>query len=777
MWLTDFSIIFSGHGEDSLGNIQSYTTSSISQVNSEKLLSSANEDPHVRLKSLEGDISSKQNTDVPQRQRKMSEGSRTQLLVTHSSSAGNIPSISDTKEPIRVNHVVKSLRETGRSRSLDSDNRTDGNTEKRNEVADLYPWRRSKLQEGQESPRGSRSGPTPKEAAAPIDVTHSEPIKPSLKLVGKRIESTPSGAPPPYPIYVQHERTMEQGPAVSMTMRTVPVAPVSSSGPAQGHIMVQADNAPRPVAQVVGQAVSSASPDNRFATMPAGASGSPENRYATVPAASSSSPDNRNSAYVPPGPEDIYFSASDPDLVDIPMPAVKEMVADLNRRLESIAAQHPHLAELGQNYGQPTQNPASGSSSEKEIIINTPPATDIDALKQRIFGAQGVDQANYQKLYDIKSPLSSPTAQRKIYVSADFGKGQRKVHFAEPIEASVHEIPRQERREKRREMNRQLERELHSLGDVRDRTEAVKAEIDMAKQHLLNISQSSVFGPSGSHGKPAAVSIHSAAVTRAPPTHRHSVAGDPSSGGISVSISHRKGPGGPSPTQTFTLPAAQPGHPQHFRYTISGRKSSQPYAIQYSFPPSYEESLRLRRGRQRSLDESMASVVQAAAAEHYLRTASGPISPTMVQRNPYMDTWPRRDMPSPSPYHPGSLTPQQYMTVPSPKGSLSPSPDSMQSRTMRALETQAYARTSPLMSPTPPFPTSPQNSLSPTQHDQSLDTTQSKSFKALEAHLLEGGRQRTPESTPLSVQVLGQPSQGKMIIFSMPLLDILPCFA
>ena len=46
-----------------------------------------------------------------------------------------------------------------------------------------------------------------------------------------------------------------------------------------------------------------------------------------------------------PRPEDIYFSAAAPDLVDIPMPQVKEMINDLNRRLEAIAAQQPKIAE------------------------------------------------------------------------------------------------------------------------------------------------------------------------------------------------------------------------------------------------------------------------------------------------------------------------------------------------------------------------------------------------------------------------------------------------
>ena len=138
-------------------------------------------------------------------------------------------------------------------------------------------------------------------------------------------------------------------------------------------------------------------------------------------------------------PGEMYFAVEGANVELMSMPAVKEMVADLDRRLEAIAVQHPKIAqrlssaaEPGLAYGHYTAEarmPARGSL-EREIFIDSAPSV-----------GRAPDAYGYRRSLSANvSPARSPALSPALSPSLSPRGSQRRVHFAEPLEQSVIEI-------------------------------------------------------------------------------------------------------------------------------------------------------------------------------------------------------------------------------------------------------------------------------------------------------------------------------------------------
>ena len=478
--------------------------------------------------------------------------------------------------------------------------------------------------------------------------------------------------------------------------------------------------------------------------------------------------------YHSPRLDDIQFSTGGPDIVDIPMPAVKEMVEDLNRRLEAIAAQQPQIAqpptaqELGLSYLNVRNRTVSEEEDpEREIFIDTRPANvALESFKQKYLANSDDPFSNtYQKLYDVTSPVNSPTMHRKTYSPIDRAspnsRNQRRVHFADPPEQSVIEIEGRSRRRKDRRKDRDRQ-EPASLPLASHEQQAADTS-----QYSLTWSPSSSTAPTShaegpvpyaSSSMPGPIMIerpaqksggHTYAAYDAMLTHPESATPSnypteptlpgayastspvQSPGQISVSITHKKGDQAAPTRLAFTLPSAQPGQPTHFRYTMSGTAPQQGQArlhqqpqhsdsgLTYSLPPRYEDSMRTMSygypHPSHAYDDPryMEELARAQAGQRTFGQISGQAQ--FAQPDPlYVDTTA------------GPMSPQ---------------------------------RTSPIY-------TTQGNPLygyraSPTETE---DAIQSKSFRALEAHYTDGGsRPEEPGGDPnMRVKVLGSPSQGKL---------------
>ena len=262
------------------------------------------------------------------------------------------------------------------------------------------------------------------------------------------------------------------------------------------------------------------------------------------------------------------------------------------------------------------------------------PDSTLESLKQRLFGTDITTSATFQKIYDVSSPLTSPpppsattSVSTERSPSPKNTLAQRRVHFADPPAQSVIEIePREsmKRRERSRDSLPVARRDAVGLGSQISRPDTltvpsrhtpasqkslsetevdsqIKEEIyakysrlksDIARETLLSPNRNpQTYTRSIIPGAYASVNSQSAPAT------------SPSgSRGINVSIIHQKADyTSPTAQYSFTLPQAQPGH---FRYTISARKPSDPVSFEYSVPPSYEESMRMRSVLQVILETS-----------------------------------------------------------------------------------------------------------------------------------------------------------------------------
>ncbi|ELU13464.1 hypothetical protein CAPTEDRAFT_216189 [Capitella teleta] len=392
--------------------------------------------------------------------------------------------------------------------------------------------------------------------------------------------------------------------------------------------------------------------------------------------------------YLRPQILEHHFMGAAPDLADIPMPAVKEMVADLNRRLEAIAAQHPKIAntpgqqhqELGLSFvdsrGMSTVKPRYGQGAYSrevgnEIFMGAPSLTkqDLDQLKQRLLspGREAFAVPSDRRL----SPHSlSPAPGRRRFslpggsLSPRSSGAARKVHFAEPVESSVIEIePRWPRRRfdpqgTIPEPTTQQYSSASSLAQKLDRIELENAlaSAAMKKSRALLDPQRNA---TAKHTPPKQTAEAPSGYTQTPregvvPIHAHkpqlsegilsAQTGQKSPNQISFSV--QKGKGGVRTTVvSFSIPpGVSGGAPSQIAYSISpGASHDQPFRIEYHNPPSYEEAMQYARNEQMRTSpkpDNSRPVTYSGFDSHLLSSASNrPSSPRTVP--PHLHPHPR----------------------------------------------------------------------------------------------------------------------------------------
>lgn len=273
-------------------------------------------------------------------------------------------------------------------------------------------------------------------AAAGLSRVSSPPM--SLTLMGRRSEERHAqrvDQPPvdqPSPIVV---RSSDPG----QTTHTVSVAIATASAAAVTMATARVYIAPPVMAQSGGKSVSVPSD-------------------ATVTVAAQASPLSASSSSEPRRLSNEILS----DLQDIPLPPVRDIVADLNSRLEKVAERYetsaaaayqaPPSTELGTSFARPERRrSSSGSDSEKEIIIDTPPFSQdptVVRLRERLLGEQ-VPPPNTYRSVVYRGNLSPKSIRRFSLPGGALtvkDSVQRRVRFAEPPESSVIEIEGRQRR-------------------------------------------------------------------------------------------------------------------------------------------------------------------------------------------------------------------------------------------------------------------------------------------------------------------------------------------
>ena len=161
------------------------------------------------------------------------------------------------------------------------------------------------------------------------------------------------------------------------------------------------------------------------------------------------------------------FNSTDPnmdiDLRGVPIENVQEMVEDLDRRLDRVAAQEPALAHTQRHMNSkaiPVRSDemyvATTNHENTEIFVDGPlisnetiyintsqpmSAEALAAIKQRLFGNPPLEEKTHQRIYDLTSPITSPLMQPITQSEIISPRLHRKVHFADPVEHSVIEIP------------------------------------------------------------------------------------------------------------------------------------------------------------------------------------------------------------------------------------------------------------------------------------------------------------------------------------------------
>ena len=514
-----------------------------------------------------------------------------------------------------------------------------------------------------------------------------------------------------------------------------------------------------------------------------------------------------NNEYHSPRLEDIHFSTGGPEVVDISMPAVKEMVEDLNRRLEAIAAQQPRIAqpptaqELGLSYirqrrKELEQEQEEQESAEREIFIDMPPAPSVGgAAALEAFAHQGYFRNTspydappppppgaattnaYQKLYDIASPIHSPRGWLEAEARGPSPRNQRRVHFAEPPEQSVIEIEARSKRRGHRKDKDRLENELpalpsyssHSLPETLNGSHRYSVPTSMVSSPPLMTYESSslpvmIERPAGAPRRALSLPHPSSPVPGGyeSPQHPFTSAPSPSGGSaghpagqFSVSITHKKADQSMPTRLAFTLPSGQPGQPTHFRYTMAGTHSPQQQQQLQQQLQQQQQHSRSDAGLTYSLPPRYEDSVKALGAggvggAYGRRSFDDSYLPRPGSHHlMYRTSAGRAVSPQPSSYHPRRHPSPLYVDTAG--GPLSP------------------PRASPIYTPvsggaprgragaaggTEPY-VNPIRGMSPSVDD----AVQSKSFRALEAHYTDGGQQFDTSR----VQILGTPSQGKEI--------------
>ena len=259
-----------------------------------------------------------------------------------------------------------------------------------------------------------------------------------------------------------------------------------------------------------------------------------------------------------PSPTPVHTITMAPEVADLPVPAVKEIVYDLNRRLEALVARQPELTkpltpqELGISFlrKEITSPPSRASVEETEqnqalnfSIVEPKISSLVDCESSQKIEQQPL----YQKIYDISSPLASPPFERKHFNFGHSGEispnsAKKKVTFAEKLE-QYHEI---EPRDK-------------------ESSQTVLAGVDI--------------GPRFEPGVQYSYNV---------PTRQFE---------ISVSESQTETPQAPV---RLSVPTNQPSRQAyHFNISTSGievhtqplTNTNSPVSLQYSYPPSYADAM------------------------------------------------------------------------------------------------------------------------------------------------------------------------------------------
>ena len=236
-----------------------------------------------------------------------------------------------------------------------------------------------------------------------------------------------------------------------------------------------------------------------------------------------------NAQYVVPKQEDIFFAAADPDLFGLSMPTVKNMVANLNNRLEVIATEHPAIVqttsptEFGITFVKKGSDLTNNNNNnmanlEEKIIIvdefsSDEECSDIGNEAPTKINTEGpslsteVDSSSVTPEIPLSSQvhpegpslcspsmspsLTSPVSYSERSLSPKFG--DRKVRFADPPESSVIEIEPSERRRRRVVPERRREDKYPEFYQKQQLPEDVEKEGNESDDKpAVNIDQSSV---------------------------------------------------------------------------------------------------------------------------------------------------------------------------------------------------------------------------------------------------------------------------------------------
>ncbi len=447
----------------------------------------------------------------------------------------------------------------------------------------LYPWRVNPEQFEGASIHSSQAPPP---SVTITDSHATSRVQPSLTFVGKRIESPSMGSP--------------------------------ITGPGQ-----------------LFPVESGSLPTGRATTLPSASNSVPQSH--TLPSTSDPSrmlkPSNIDAEHHSPRSEDIHFSAAAPDLVDIPMPAVKKMVADLNRRLHAIAVQHPKIIEpamtqeMGLNYFKKSDSPDAHGwrirnqpllsfPEGEEILIDMPPNEDcigtaLQVIKEHLFGAEAA--AQYPQGFMDMSAVPRPHHRRFSLPGGAVAERvlqPRRVRFAEPVETSVIEIEPRKPRPRDRRRRPHLNEADECMSDIEDYTlsrtprnlgtgppsrrvpptnpslshDPVQLKpAESFPEKVVGLEDPRKNAPPAAGGIPGGSPQMMRSVPPGVPQNFSFSLGDDQPGTIHLSVMQR---GDGQPTElSFSIPPEE----GHYVYSISSKPGVEPVSIRYTLLPKAQQ--------------------------------------------------------------------------------------------------------------------------------------------------------------------------------------------
>ena len=299
---------------------------------------------------------------------------------------------------------------------------------------------------------------------------------------------------------VQPPHTMQIDPS-SVKPKSVSGAPPSVAN--SDHITVKPDLDTQPCLTFIGSRVEPSSveiPIHVEHTRSVTSSNFSEGLVYLVPSSGKGNSGNSDQQeYVEqfPRTEDIIFTTS--DLEGIPMPAVKEMVADLNRRLEVIAEQHPKIAQTAE-FGLAFNRKFDDKKYQFKMEFD-PAQKEIDTRQLRgsleLINQRLLDKPinNFKKVYDVAAPPRSPSFYAEGARDGRSHREPKRVTFADPLESSVIEIESrsQRTRTKTREVTNEPRSESPStLSKKLDRIELENALAASSMRVPIQYSQQKI---------------------------------------------------------------------------------------------------------------------------------------------------------------------------------------------------------------------------------------------------------------------------------------------